>query len=106
MAKPRSYSLNGLYFTNHALERAIERGLKPSDIWAVWHNPTGSRYASSKGAFIYWRDYGDLRIEVVARKKDKKWVVISVWSRRNYNKKRVSFFSLLFQKIKKAFLAF
>ncbi len=58
----------GLYFTKHALDRAKERGLSVSDIWAVWHNPQVSEKASTKGAFIYWRDYQDKRIEVLLKR--------------------------------------
>ncbi len=69
----------GLYFTKHALARIRERGLLVSDVWAVWHNPQGSKKASTKGAYVYWRNYKDKRVEVVARKS--RWVVISVWVR-------------------------
>lgn len=96
----KSYSFKGLYFTKHALERAESRNLKPSDIWAVWHNPSGSRYASSKGAFIFWRFYGNLRIEVVAKKENERWVVISVWSRRIINKNKSSLLSFVLKKMK------
>lgn len=103
MGKARSYDFKGLYFTKHALERAKSRGLKPSDIWAVWHNPSGSRYASSKGAFIFWRFYGNLKIEVVAKKENKRWVIISVWSKRLIEKGKVSLFSLFLRKLKASF---
>ena len=104
MAKTKSFK--GLYLTNHALERARERGLKISDIWAVWHNPSGSRYASSKGAYIYWRLYGNLRVEVVAKEVDKRWVVISVWTKRQQEKRAPSLFSLILKKLRNSLSSF
>jgi hypothetical protein len=95
-----TFSFKGLYFTKHALERTLERGLKPSDVWAVWHNPSGSRRAVSKGAFVYYKDYGEKRIEVVVSKDPKgRWVVISVWLRERIQKRKKSFLQFLVRKL-------
>lgn len=101
--KKEPFNFKGLYFTNHALERMNQRGLKPSEVWAVWHNPQGSRRASVRGAFIYWRDFEDIKFEVVAKKDERgKWVVISVWSRKILRGKKESLFSLLLKRVKEA----
>ncbi len=76
----------GLIWTNHALSRLRERGIKQSDAWATWSRPEQSRFAETRGAWIYYRTYknynGSFRIEVVAKQNEKKdWVVLSVWSR-------------------------
>ena len=77
-----AFNFKELYFTEHALKRAQERGLKPSDVWAVWHHPESSRSSSTRGSFIYWRQFGNQRVEVVAKKDEKgRWLVISVWVR-------------------------
>jgi predicted glutamine amidotransferase len=72
----------GIIFTNHAIERLKERDISQGDAWATFNNPDQSRYAASKGAWIYYKTYKDQKIEVVAKKNEKgEWLVISVWSR-------------------------
>lgn len=78
----------GLIWTNHALQRMRERGIKQGDAWATWSNPDQSRYATSKGAWIYYKTYGSQKIEVVAKQDlDKKWIIISVWSSMTHDNK-------------------
>jgi len=77
----------GVIWTNHALERLAERGISQGDAWATLKRPDQSRYASSKKAWIYYRTYGNQRIEVVASQNEKKqWVVVSVWSKEVFDK--------------------
>jgi len=75
----------GIIWTNHALDRMRERGIKQGDAWATWNRPEQSYKATlHKGddAWRYYRTYGNERIEVVAKQNEKKeWVIISVWSR-------------------------
>ena len=74
----------GVIWTNHALDRLRERGIKQSDAWATWNRPEQSYKGDlHKGdsAWRYYRTYGNERIEVVAKKNEKnEWVIISVWS--------------------------
>lgn len=89
----------GVIWTKHALARMEEWGIKQGDAWATFRRPDNSRYAKSKGAWVYYKTFGDTRIEVVAKKNEKKeWVVISVWSK-TINKKagKFSFFNTLFR---------
>ncbi|KKQ96111.1 hypothetical protein A3E15_02025 [Candidatus Woesebacteria bacterium RIFCSPHIGHO2_12_FULL_42_9] len=75
----------GVIWTNHALDRMKDRGIKQGDAWATWRNPEQSREANIPGAWIYFRTYGSERIEVVAKKNEKsEWVILSVWSRSVY----------------------
>ncbi len=83
----------GVIWTNHALARMEKRGIKQGDAWATFRRPDNSRFAESKGAWVYYKTYGDVRIEVVAKKNAKKafgpkghrpgeeWIVVSVWSK-------------------------
>jgi len=72
----------GVIWTNHALQRLRQRGINQSDAWATFRRPHQSRYAKSKGAWIYYRTYGSEKIEVVAKKNEKgKWIILTVWSR-------------------------
>jgi hypothetical protein len=86
----------GIIWTNHALQRLNERGIKQSDAWAVWNRPDQSRYAANKGAWVYYKTWGSDRIEVVAKQNDRKgWVVLSVWSKKvfdNPNRSKDSWF--------------
>lgn len=72
----------GVIWTNHALQRLKQRGIKQGDAWATFRRPEQSRYAKSKGAWIYYRTYRTEKIEVVAKKNEKgQWIILSVWSR-------------------------
>lgn len=72
----------GVIWTNHALARLRERGIKQGDAWATWRSPQESRKGTSSGSWIYYRTYGTTKIEVVAKKNEKgEWLILSVWSR-------------------------
>lgn len=70
----------GIIWTNHALQRLQERGIKQSDAWATWKRPDKSRYEDE--TWVYTRKLGREVIEVVVKKNEKgEWIVLSVWSR-------------------------
>jgi len=72
----------GVIWTNHALQRLRERGIKQSDAWAAFRRPDQSRYAKSKGAWVYYKTWGEEKLEVVAKKNaEGKWLILSVWAR-------------------------
>ena len=71
----------GVIWTNHALERLRERGIKQGDAWATWRSPEQSRKGAS-GNWVYYKTYGTERIEVVAKLNEKReWIILSVWSK-------------------------
>jgi len=76
----------GVIWTNHALERLRERGIKQGDAWATFMRPDQSREGSNiHGSWVYYKTYGSERLEVVAKQNEKKeWVIMSVWSRPVY----------------------
>lgn len=79
----------GVIWTNHALQRLNQRGISQGDAWATFSRPDQSRYASTKGAWVYYKTYGDERIEVVAKKNERgEWIILSVWSKPIYGKKK------------------
>ena len=72
----------GVIWTNHALGRLRERGIKQGDAWATWNRPESSKKGTAPGTFVYFRNYGGTQIEVVAKKNEKgEWLILSVWSR-------------------------
>ena len=94
----------GIIWTNHALSRMRERGIKQGDALVTWKRPDNSRYAKNKGAWIYHRTFGDRKIEVVAKKNEKKeWLVLSVWSRPTHLKQKRKKKTLLQKLFKKFF---
>lgn len=75
----------GVIWTNHAIERLKERGIKQGDAWATWRNPQQSRHGTVPGSWVYYRNYGTDQIEVVSKKNEKgEWLILSVWSRPAY----------------------
>lgn len=75
----------GVIWTNHALQRLSERGIKQGDAWATWSRPEQSRYAASQNAWVYYRTWGSTKIEVVAKQDERKqWIILSVWSKPVY----------------------
>lgn len=89
-------NFGGVIWTNHALQRLQERGIRQGDAWTAWRNPDKSRYAATQGAWVHYKTWGGEKIEVVAKQNDKKeWVILSVWSKpvceqsfgRNYREK-------------------
>lgn len=78
-------NFGGVIWTNHALDRLRERGIKQGDAWATFQRPDESRYASTKGAWVYYKTYGSEKIEVVAKQNERKeWLILTVWSRPVY----------------------
>ncbi len=99
-----SHNFGGVIWTNHALARLSERGIKQGDAWATWRNPDQSRYAATRGAWIYYKTYGSTRVEVVAKQNIRKqWVILSVWSKPVYGikekRKPGSLLKLILKKI-------
>ena len=104
-------NFGGVIWTNHALTRMRDRGIKQGDAWATWRRPDQSRYAKSRGTWVYYRTFGSQKIEVVAKKTEKasgpkgqrpggEWIILSVWSRpvrREKNKIRSKSFLLRIQ---------
>ncbi|MBN1168432.1 DUF4258 domain-containing protein [Candidatus Woesebacteria bacterium] len=85
----------GVVWTDHALERMRDRGIKQGDAWATFRSPHSSKNASTKDAYIYYKTFGSEKIEVVAKKDEDKWIIISVWSKKLEKQKNKSIFSFI-----------
>lgn len=78
----------GVVWTDHALRRLRQRGIKQGDAWATWKRPEQSKKALREGQFIFYRNYAGEMIEVVSGKDAKgKTVILSVWSRQVHRRK-------------------
>ena len=98
-------NFGGVIWTNHALQKLRERGIKQGDAWSVWRRPEQSRKGKD-GSWVYYRTFGDQKVEVVAKQNEKKvgdpdgkWLILSVWSKSVFGKKPESFLSFLFRNI-------
>lgn len=92
-------NFGGVIWTNHALARLGQRGIKQGDAWVTWRRPEQSRYAKEKGTWVYYRTFGNQKVEVVAKKNEKKeWIILSVWSRYVFPKKKPKSFLEFFLK--------
>lgn len=77
-----SQSYKGVIWTNHALDRLKERRISQGDAWVVFSNPDQSRKGESSGSWIYYKTFGNKRLEVVAKKNERgEWIILSVWER-------------------------
>jgi hypothetical protein len=84
-------NFGGVIWTNHALKRLKERSISQGDAWATFRRPEQSKYAKAKGAWVYYKTYGNQKIEVVAKQNEKKeWIILSVWSRQVFKKTKKS----------------
>lgn len=71
-----------LIFTNHAINRLYNRGLTQSDAWYTFRHPDGSLPGQTLGSQKFFKNFGDQRIGVVAKKNEKgEWVALSCWSK-------------------------
>lgn len=75
-------SYKNLIWTNHVLKRLSERGITQSEAYAVWYAPEKTRYAVSRGGWVYEKTLGRRIVEVVAKKNNRgEWLILSAWSR-------------------------
>lgn len=94
-------NFGGVIWTNHAMDRMRERGIKQGDAWATFNRPEQSKKGAS-GNWVYYRNWGGEQIEVVAKQNEKRqWLILSVWSRRvsfksHQLQKKTSFWRLLY----------
>jgi hypothetical protein len=72
----------GAIWTKHALKRMREREIRQGDAWATFRSPDESRFAKSRGGWVYTRRWGEIIIEVIAKKDKENWVILSVWSKK------------------------
>lgn len=69
-------------WTNHALERARQRGLTQDEVWLALRRPDKSEYVAAKGGFEFKKVVGNKEISVVAAQNEKKqWVILSTWAK-------------------------
>lgn len=72
----------GVIWTNHVLERLEERGISQGDAWVAFRNADRSRYAKSRGGWVYEKNFSKQKLEVVAKKNERgEWIILSVWAK-------------------------
>lgn len=69
-------------FTNHAINRLYNRGLTQSDAWYTFKHPDGILEGQTLGSKKFYKNFGEQKIEVVAKKNEKgEWLILSCWSK-------------------------
>lgn len=75
-------NFGGVIWTNHAIERLKERKISQGDAFAAFNRPDESKYSRKSAGYVYYKSWGNQKLEVVAKKNGEgKWVIISVWSK-------------------------
>lgn len=81
-------NFKGVIWTNHALQKLRERNINQGDAWATFSHPQESKFARTKGGWVFYRNYSGYQIEVVAtQNENKQWVILSVWSKKIFSPK-------------------
>jgi hypothetical protein len=70
----------GLIWTNHVLERMMERGIKQEMASETFHHPDKSFKGRESGSMEYQKRFGHSRVTVIARQNDQReWIILSAW---------------------------
>ncbi len=82
MQTTRNYG--GIIWTDHALERLHQRSIPQEVAYLAFRKADQSRYAQSKGGWVYYKTVQGKLIEVVAKKNESnEWIILTVWSKPN-----------------------
>jgi len=69
-------------FTKHAINRLYNRNIAQSDAWYTFQHPDGSLPGKTHSSKKFYKNYGDQRIEVVAKQNEKgEWIILSCWAK-------------------------
>ena len=71
-----------LIFTNHAINRLYNRGVSQEKAYETFAHPDGQLPGKIPGSVKFCKNYGEQRIEIVAKKNEKgEWVIFSCWAK-------------------------
>jgi len=72
----------GVIFTKHAINKLYNRNISQEKAWEAFTNFDGQRPGKIPGSIKFYKNYGEQRIEVIAKKNEEgQWVVLSCWAR-------------------------
>jgi len=93
-------NFKGVIWTNHALQRLKERNISQGDAWATFSHPQESKFARTKGGWVFYRNYNGYQLEVVASQNEKKqWIILSVWSKEIFHSSKKNFRPLFLENL-------
>lgn len=104
----------GIIWTNHALDRLLQRGLRQDLAWQTFKNPDKTTQKTN-GIIEHYKRFDTFYVTVLAKQNEKKeWIVISCWmdppvegsidwkKQQDYKRyKKASFWGKLFLTLKK-----
>ena len=69
-------------FTKHAINRLYNHRIAQSDAWYAFQHPDGSLPGKTPGSKKFYKNYGQQKIEVIAKQNEKgEWIILSCWSK-------------------------
>jgi hypothetical protein len=93
-----SRKFGGVIWTNHALARLKDRKIDQGDAWVAFRKADKTKFAKSRGGWVYEKTFWSKKIEVVAKKNERgEWIILSVWTKPIYGAKRTPLLLRLFR---------
>lgn len=78
MSGQREYG--GIIWTNHALERLIQRGLAQKDALDAFRNPDTTLVGKNPGSVEHIKHFSQSKVTIIAKQNEQnQWLVISAW---------------------------
>lgn len=70
----------GIIWTNHALDRLVNRKLDQEIAWQAFQYPERSLQGKQPGTIEYQRRFGNSQVTIIAKQNEKKeWIILSAW---------------------------
>jgi len=67
-------------FTKHVINQLYNRGISQSDAWNTFQHPDGSVPGKTPNSRKFYKNYGQKRIEIVAKQNEKgEWIILTGW---------------------------
>jgi len=75
-----SKNYGGAVWTNHAMERLLQRGLSQDWAWQTFQYPEKTSDGKQVGTMEYKRRFGDYQVTVIAKQNEySQWIILSCW---------------------------
>lgn len=70
----------GIIWTNHALERLLQRGIIQENALKTFRIPDKSFPGKVEGSYEYVKRFGEKQVTLIGRQNEnKQWIIVSAW---------------------------
>ncbi|MBP9719014.1 MAG: hypothetical protein KBD46_00960 [Candidatus Levybacteria bacterium] len=70
----------GLIWTNHVLERLLQRGISQANALTAFRNPDTTTPGKNPGSIEVVKYFGTSRVTLIGKENEKReWIIISAW---------------------------